>query len=76
MDSYFMDQVMDSFLEDECNLPSFTNDLSRFTPSEPDPEPKEEHVCQRCGGPLYWNSCDCYYQPNEYGHGGYWTTGD
>lgn len=75
MNSYDMDQVIGSFMnqqeEDfEFNLTDLPIRPKPTTFSQPDP------TCPRCGGPLYYNSCDCTFEPGPYGSGGEWTSGD
>ena len=83
MDSYFMDQIIDSWLEEECDLPNLPNHPI-FQESLKDRQYREQQeelekaksTCNRCGGPLHHGGCDCYWRPGTYGVGGEWTTGD
>ena len=87
MDSMFMDQIIDqiidSWLEEESGLPNLSNH-SIFEESSKERRYREQQeeldrvksTCPRCGGPLYYGGCDCYWSPGPYGVGGEWTTGD
>lgn len=86
MDQMFMDQIIDSFLEDECGLPSFRrlddNPLFQETKSQRHArEQKEEaerqrSTCHRCGGPLHWGTCNCYWDPGDAMNAGEWRSGN
>ena len=83
MDSMFMDQIIDSWLEEECGLPNLSNhSIFDESPKERRYRKQQEELdrakstCPRCGGPLYYGDCDCYWSPGPYGVGGEWTTGD
>ena len=84
MDQIFMDQIIDSFLEDECELPSFrtldNNMLSQETKSQRHTRERKEEAernkCPRCGGPLYYGGCDCTWDPGDFMNPGGWSSGD
>ena len=83
MDSMFMDQIIDSWLEEECGLPNLSNhSIFDESPKERRYRKQQEELdrakstCPRCGGPLYYGGYDCYWSPGPYGVGGEWTTGD
>ena len=83
MDSMFMDQIIDSWLEEECGLLNLSNhSIFDESPKERRYRKQQEELdrakstCPRCGGPLYYGGCDCYWSPGPYGVGGEWTTGD
>lgn len=83
MDSMFMEQIIDSWLEEKCGLPNLSNHpIFEESPKERRYREQQEELdrakstCPRCGGPLYYGGCDCYWRPGPYGVGGEWTTGD
>ena len=42
--------------------------------TNPPPTPEPEKVCNRCGMPLHYNSCDCSPNYNEYGRLEGWSS--
>lgn len=74
MNSYDMDNIIGSFMnQQEEDLEFNIREFPRKRQTKPD---KPDRTCPRCGGPLYYNSCDCTFEPSAYGNGGEWTTGD
>lgn len=82
MDQFFMDQIIDSFLEEECDLPNFSHRSYKESTSERNQrEAREEadkahNSCPRCGGPLYYGSCDCTWDPGDMMNTGGWSSGN
>ena len=82
----FMDQIIDSFLEDACELPSFRTldsqpffqetKSQRHTKEQKEEAKKQRNTCQRCGGPLYYGSCNCYWDPGDFMTPGEWRSGN
>jgi hypothetical protein len=73
----YMNQVhQDTYFDDKGFIhlvnPPTDEEMARYHQKQQ--QEYEQNKCPRCGGQLYYGSCDCTWEPGAYGVGGEWTS--